>query len=70
MAISNIVNKVVGVAVGLLMIALLVPLALSELATQETALTTLDPVVKTVLFVLTPILAILSLALYFLPSRN
>jgi hypothetical protein len=70
MAMSNIVNKVVGVAVGLLMIALLVPLALSELAKQEAELTTLDPVVKTVLFILTPILAILSLAIYFLPGRR
>jgi hypothetical protein len=70
MAISRIVDRVVGIAIGLLLIALLVPLALSELAAQESELTGLDPVVKTVLFVLLPILAIISLALYFLPRKG
>jgi len=61
----EIVNKVIGIAVGILMVAVLVPIALSTLA--DANMTGVDDTVTTVLLVLLPILAVVGIALWFLP---
>lgn len=57
-------KKVVAVAVGLLLVAILVPIGLNVLANAN--VTGVDPIVVTVLTMLLPILAILAIALFFL----
>lgn len=65
---KEITNKAIGIGVSLLVIAIVIPLALRTLA--EANVTGVDPTVKTILTVLLPILAIIGLALYFIPRRN
>ncbi len=64
----SIVDKIIGIGVGLLVTASIIPLALTTLASSN--LTDVDPVVTTILTVLLPILAIIGLALYFLPRTK
>lgn len=64
----EIVNKIVGIGVGLLVTATIIPVALVTLA--EANVTGVSSVVVTVLTVLLPILAIIGLALYFLPRAE
>ena len=64
----DITSKAIGIGVGLLVIATIIPLALQTLATAN--LTDVDPAVATVLTVLLPILAVIGLALYFIPRRS
>ena len=65
MAESNILQKIIEIGVGLLLVAVLIPVALTTLA--GAVLTGVDPVVVTVLEVLLPILAIIGIAMYFIP---
>jgi len=59
-------EKIIAIAVGLLLVAVLVPVALTTMA--DANVTGVDPVVVTVLTVLLPILAIIGIALYFIPK--
>jgi len=65
---EGVMNKIIVVAMGLLIIAVLVPVALDLLA--NATLTNVDSTVKTVLQVLLPILAIIGLALLFIPRMR
>ena len=58
--------KIIGIAVGLLLVAVLIPVALQTLATAN--VTDVDPTVVTVLQVVLPILAIIAVAIYFIPK--
>jgi len=64
---DEITNKAIGIGVSLLVIAIVIPLALRTLA--EANVTGVDPTVVTILTVLLPILAIIGLALYFIPRH-
>jgi drug/metabolite transporter (DMT)-like permease len=64
--IMEILNKIIAVSVGLLVLALLFPIALNTLA--NATMTKVDPTVVTVVTVLVPVLAAVGVALYFLPS--
>jgi len=66
---GSILNKIIEIAVGLLLVATLIPVALVTMAGQQTNMTShgVSSVVITVLVVLLPILAIIGLALYFIP---
>lgn len=61
---DSLMQKIVAIAVGLLLVAILFPIALTTLADMNT--TGVDPVVVTVLTVLLPILGVIAIALYFL----
>ena len=63
---SGLMYKIIGIAVGLLLVAVLVPVALETLATAN--VTDVDPTVITVLQVVLPILAIIAVAIYFIPK--
>ncbi|MFA5149102.1 MAG: hypothetical protein WC491_08275 [Candidatus Omnitrophota bacterium] len=58
-------SKVIGIAVALLLVAVLVPVALTTLAGAN--VTGVDDTVVTVLTILLPILAIIGIAMYFIP---
>ena len=58
-------SKVIGIAVALLLVAVLVPVALTTLANAN--VTGVDDTVVTVLTILLPILAIIGIAMYFIP---
>lgn len=60
-------SKIVGVAVGILMIGVLVPIGIGEIAGANT--TSWDASVVTVFTVVLPILAVIGLALFLIP-RN
>jgi hypothetical protein len=66
---DGILGKIIEIAVGLLLVATLIPVALTTLAGTGSNMTAagVDPIVLTVLMVLLPILAIIGLALYFIP---
>lgn len=64
----KLLNKVIAVSVGLLVLALIFPIALNTLA--NATMTNVDPTVVTVVTVLVPILAAIGMALYFLPRMN
>lgn len=57
-------HKIVGVAVGLLVAALLMPVALNSIA--NATLTNVDAAVITIFQVLLPVLAVIAIAIYFL----
>lgn len=61
---DDLMGKVVAVAVALLLVAILFPIALNVLADANT--TGVDPVVIVVLTMLLPVLAILAIAIYFI----
>lgn len=67
---NSVLGKIIEIAVGLLLVATLIPVALTTMAGSHAAMTnaSVDPVVMTVLLVLLPILAIIGLALYFIPK--
>lgn len=60
----DVMNKVIGVSVGLLVAALLLPMALNEIGNTTT--TTWEPAVGTIFTVLLPILAVIGVAIYFI----
>jgi len=62
---DNLMSKVIGIAVALLLVAVLVPVALTTLANAN--VTGVDDTVVTVLTILLPILAIIGIAMYFIP---
>jgi hypothetical protein len=62
---DNLMSKVIGIAVALLLVAVLVPVALTTLAAAN--VTGVDDTVVTVLTILLPILAIIGIAMYFIP---
>ena len=64
----EILNKIIAVSVGLLVLALVFPIALETLA--NATMTNVDPTVVTVVTVLVPILAAIGMAIYFLPRLN
>lgn len=66
-------NAIIEIGVGLLMVAILIPISLTVLAQSKANMTIagVDPTVLTVLLILVPVLAAIGIALYFLPSiRN
>lgn len=63
---TNLMYRIIGIAVGLLLVAVLIPVALQTLATAN--VTDVDPTVIVVLQVVLPILAILAIAIYFIPK--
>ena len=65
-------SKIIEIGVGLLMVAVLIPVALTTLSSSSTNMTAagVDPVVLTVLLVLVPVLAIIGLAVYFIPRMK
>ena len=65
---EGMMNKIIAIAMGLLVVAVLVPVALVQLA--NATLTNVDPTVKTVLQILLPILAIIAVALLFIPRMH
>ena len=65
---SGILGKIVGIGIGLFVLAIIVPPALVELADAD--MTGVDDSVVTVLTVLVPILAVVAIALYLLPKRG
>lgn len=64
----DIMNKIIGVALGLFIAAIIMPVALQTLANAN--VTDVDATVVTVLQVLLPILAVVGIALYFLPKMS
>ena len=64
----ELLNKVIAVSVGLLVLALIFPIALNTLA--NATMTNVDPTVVTVVTILVPILAAIGMALYFMPRMN
>ena len=64
----EILNKVIAVSVGLLVLALIFPIALNTLA--NATMTNVDSTVVTVVTILVPILAAIGMALFFLPRMN
>ena len=61
---GQMVDRIVGIAVGLIVVASIVPVALVTLA--NATFYTVDPAVVTIVTVLLPILAVISIAIYFL----
>ncbi len=64
----ELLNKVIAVSVGLLVLALIFPIALNTLA--NATMTNVDSTVVTVVTILVPILAAIGMALFFLPRMN
>lgn len=64
----EILNKVIAVSVGLLVLALIFPIALNTLA--NATMTNVDSTVVTVVTILVPILAAIGMAVFFLPKLN
>ena len=63
----SLLGRIVGVAVGLFIAAVLMPMALDEIA--NATLTNVDPAVSTVFQILLPILAVIGIAMYFIKDR-
>lgn len=68
----GLVSKIVGIAIGLFVAAVIMPVALYQIAQSEANLTAggTDTTVIMVFTVLLPILAVVGLAMYFLPRRG
>jgi len=64
----ELLHKIIAVSVGLLVLAMIFPIALNTLA--NATMTNVDPTVVTVVTILVPILAAIGMALYFLPRMN
>lgn len=62
---DNLMSKVIGIAVALLLVAVLVPVALTTLAGAN--VTGVDDTVVIVLTILLPIMAVIGIAMYFIP---
>lgn len=63
----ELVGKIVAISVGLYVAALLIPMALVQLA--NATLTGVDPGIVTILQVLLPTLAVIGVSLWFLRSE-
>lgn len=64
---ESMVGRIVGIAIGIFVVATIIPVALTELAGAN--LTGVDPAVTTILTILLPILSVVAIALMFL-NRN
>ncbi|QYW08115.1 His1-like major capsid protein [Lokiarchaeota virus WyrdV1] len=76
------VNRVIMIVIALMVIAVIIPLAIGMIAVMDLAVITYpngstgvlkdvaDPAVIILLTVLLPILAVIGLIMYFLPSRT
>ncbi len=66
--VSALVEKVVGISIGIFVAAIILPLALVTMANATWTGTrgSVDPTVKTVATILLPVLAVIGIALYFL----
>lgn len=60
----ELVNKVVAIAIGLFVAAVILPVALIQMA--NTTWYDVDPAVVTIVSVLLPILGVVAIAMYFL----
>ena len=69
---ENILTKIIEIGVGLLMVAVLIPISLTTLASSKSNMTAagVDSTVTTVLLILVPVLAIIGLAIYFIPRMK
>jgi len=61
---ESVVGRIVGIAIGIFVVATIIPVALVELAGAN--LTGVDPAVTTILTILLPILSVVAIALMFL----
>jgi hypothetical protein len=70
MAASTLVKEIVGVSIGLVVAAVMVPLGLTQLAGANTTMQAagVSPMLITVVCILLPIVAVVGLILYFLGS--
>lgn len=70
MAIS--LNKVIGIGVALLIVAVIMPIALAQIYTGGFTMTaaSVDSTVITVFQVLLPIVAVIGIIIYFVPRGN
>lgn len=64
----DILSKVVGVSIGLFVAAILLPVALNTLA--NATMTNVDSSVVTIVTILLPVLAVISIAMYFLWNKG
>lgn len=64
---ESMVGRIVGIAIGIFVVATIIPVALTELSGAN--LTGVDPAVTTILTILLPILSVVAIALMFL-KRN
>ena len=65
---DGLVAKIVGLAVGLLVTAMIMPTALVALS-NDTALEGVDPAVKTIFTVILPIVGVVAIVLYLIKGR-
>ncbi len=61
---SELLNKIVAISIGLFVAAIMLPLALIQMA--NTTWYTVDPAIVTVVTILLPVLGVIAIALYFL----
>lgn len=59
---TNMVDKIIGIAIALLIVAIVFPIALDELAGMDTSLW--EPAVATLMTVLLPVLAVIGIILH------
>jgi hypothetical protein len=71
MAVGGLVKKIVGVAIGLVLIGTMVPIGLIQLANSTTGMQAagVSPAVITVLTIVVPIVAGVGLIMYFLEEE-
>jgi hypothetical protein len=70
MAGSTLVKEIVGVSIGLVVAAVMVPLGLIQLANSSSTMQSagVSPLLITVVCILLPVVAVVGLILYFLGS--
>lgn len=68
----ELVHKIVGIAIGLFVAAVMLPTALNSLANGTTAakMPNVDASVRTITAVLLPVLGVIGIALYFLRAQG
>jgi hypothetical protein len=68
---NSLLHKVVAISIGLFVAAIMLPMALLQLANTTWTATNGDvnPAVVTVITVLLPVLAVIGIAIYFLRSE-
>jgi heme/copper-type cytochrome/quinol oxidase subunit 2 len=65
---ADLVEKIVAIAIGLFVAAIIVPIALVAIANSESNMTTegVNPAVITIVVILLPVLAVIAIAMWFL----
>lgn len=61
----KVLQKIIGVSVGLVVAGLLVPMGINQIA-NATFAATVDPAVETMFVVVLPVIAVIAIVLYFL----